>query len=162
MANVWFVGDLHAGHEKVHNFRNQFNSEQEHFEQMAENYHKVVGKRDKVFFMGDTVFTHERLKQVASWAGDSKVLILGNHDTDKIGIRTLGWHFDEVYAYLKYKEFWLSHFPIHPEELRGRKNIHGHVHSATVPDTRYFNTSLENTNYCPIDLNTIRKRMEVV
>lgn len=156
MSNVWFIGDIHAGHRDVHRFRTQFTSEEDHYQKIKENFHSVVGKRDKVFFMGDTAFTIERLKDISSWVCGSKVLICGNHDTDSISMSTLCEYFDEVYALHKYKDFWLSHCPIHPEELRGRVNIHGHVHGATLQDMRYFNTSLENTNYFPIDLNQIK------
>jgi calcineurin-like phosphoesterase family protein len=71
-----------------------------------------------------------------------KILIRGNHDT----LPTLAYlhYFDEVYGLLKYKEFWLSHAPIHPDELRNKINLHGHVHYATIPDKRYFNCCPEN------------------
>lgn len=42
---------------------------------------------------------------------------------------------NKVYSLVKYKGFWLSHAPIHPEELRGCKNIHGHCHDAVISDT---------------------------
>lgn len=160
MANVWFVGDLHAGHANVHKFRTQFSSEEEHFQAMKENYHSVVGKRDKVYFMGDAAFTLERLKDVSTWVADCKVLIVGNHDLDKLDMKTVSMYYDEVYAFCRYKEFWLSHCPIHPDELRGRLCIHGHTHEYKIDDPRYFNTSLENTGFNPIDLNTVKKQFE--
>lgn len=89
------------------------------------------------------------------------MLILGNHCRDKITMQEIVKHFDEVYSLYKYKEFWLSHAPIHPAELRGKYNLHGHVHFATLEDTRYFNCCLENTEYKPIDLNSIRKRLNL-
>ena len=67
----------------------------------------------------------------------------------------------------KYKGAWLSHAPIHPAELRGKINIHGHVHYANVLDetgkldNRYFNVSLENTGGCPIALNVIKEILGV-
>jgi len=157
VANVFFVGDLHAGHRNVHKFRTQFSSEEEHFQAMKDNYHKVVGKRDKVFFMGDTAFTLERLQDVSTWAGERKVLICGNHDLDGLDMKTVSQYYDEVYSLYRYREFWLSHCPIHPDELRGRRNIHGHTHNYLIEDDRYFNTSLENTGFFPVDLNYIRK-----
>lgn len=157
MANTWFLGDLHAGHKNVARFRTQFTSEEEHFQKIKENYHQVVGKRDKIFFMGDTAFTLERLQDVSTWAGERKVLIVGNHDLDSLDMKTVVQYYDEVYSFLRYKEFWLSHCPIHPDELRGKRNIHGHVHHQSLMDDRYFNTSLENTGFFPVDLNFIRK-----
>ena len=65
--------------------------------------------------------------------------------------------------------FWLSHAPIHPNELRGRKNIHGHVHNEAVtyydeifeieaPDPNYINVCCDVTDYKPISLEEIRER----
>ena len=64
--------------------------------------------------------------------------------------------FDEVYGFHKYKEFWLSHCPIHPQELRGKYNIHGHVHHNNIPDKNYFNVCIEALNGLPIKLDEIR------
>ena len=155
--NVWFLGDLHAGHKNIHKYRTKFESEEHHFQVVQENYFKVVRKKDKVFFLGDTAFTKERLLDVAKWTGH-KTAILGNHCLEKeCTIKDYVQAFDDVQGFMKYKEFWLSHAPIHPNELRGKINIHGHVHSATIDDDRYFNTSLENIRYKPISLQEIRK-----
>lgn len=160
MATVYFIGDIHAGHKNICKFRTEFSSEEEHFQFVKENYHRVVTKRDTVFFMGDIAFSKERLDDVSKWIGEQKVLIAGNHCLDNLTMKELVNSFDKVYALKKYKEFWLSHAPIHPEELRGKCNIHGHVHYATLDDNRYFNTSLENINYAPINIETIREKIK--
>lgn len=161
MANVWFISDIHAGHKNIHKFRTQFETEDEHYQTVKENYHSVVTKRDKVFFLGDIAFTQEHLVDIGHWTAERKVLIVGNHCTDKIPMSEVVKHFDEVYSLYKYKSFWLSHAPIHPNELRGRYNLHGHVHYATIDDPRYFNCCLENTDFKPIDLNAIRNRLGI-
>ena len=155
--NVWFLGDLHAGHKNIHKYRTQFESEEHHFQVIKENYFKVVRKKDKVFFLGDTAFTKERLLDVAKWTG-KKVALLGNHCTEKeLTVRDYVNAFDDVQGFVKYKDYWLSHFPKHPNELLGRYCLHGHVHGNTVEDARYFNCSLENIDYTPISLDQIRE-----
>ena len=155
--NVWFLGDLHAGHKNIHKYRTQFESEEHHFQVVKENYFKVVRKKDKVFFLGDTAFTKERLLDVAKWTG-TKVALLGNHDVEReLTIRDYMGAFDDVQGFVKYKDFWLSHCPIHPNELRGKVNVHGHCHYASIPDARYFNVSLEVIDFKPISLFEIRK-----
>ena len=42
-----------------------------------------------------------------------------------------------------------------------REQRHGHCHCATLNDKRYFNTSLENTGFYPVDLNFIRSEMKL-
>lgn len=161
MANVWFTSDLHLGHKNIHKFRTQFESEEHHRAIVKENYHKVVTKRDKVFFLGDIAFTKETLEDVGKWTAERKVLIVGNHCLDSVPMTEVVKHFDEVYSLLKYKMFWLSHAPIHPQELRGKFNLHGHVHYQSVPDERYLNCCLENTEFSPIDLNEVKRRLNV-
>lgn len=157
MSNVWFLSDLHAGHKNICKFRTQFTSEEEHYNHVKEKYHAVVTKRDHVYFLGDIAFNKERLDDISKWAGEKKILIAGNHCTDHLTMKELCNTFDDVYSLKKYKEFWISHAPIHPNELRGKFNLHGHVHFATIDDDRYFNCCLENTNYAPISLDEIRK-----
>lgn len=159
MANVWFLGDLHLDHKAICKYRTGFKSVDEHNSVVKDNYHKVVTKRDKVFFMGDVAFSKESLEDVRTWVGEKKVLICGNHDLDHHSMKDLCEVFDEVYSLVKYKEFWLSHCPIHPNELRGKMNIHGHVHQNSIDDRRYFNASMENIGYTPIDLANVRQRI---
>lgn len=157
MANVWFISDIHAGHKAICKYRTQFASEDEHYNTIKENYHAAVTKRDHVYFLGDIAFNKGRLDDIATWTGEKKILICGNHCRDSLTMQELCDAFDEVYSLKKYKEFWMSHAPIHPNELRGKFNLHGHVHQATIDDKRYFNCCLENTNYAPISLEEIRK-----
>ncbi len=161
MANVWFISDIHAGHKNLVNWRTEFKTEEEHFKLVEERYHAVVTKRDHVYFLGDIAFNYERLSQISDWVGEKKTLICGNHDTEHLSMRDLCNAFDEVHSLMKYKEFWLSHAPIHPDELRGKTNIHGHCHSHVVQDSRYINVCLEHTNYAPISLMQVRVNHEV-
>lgn len=157
MANVWFWGDIHGGHENIPKYRKCFATEEESWETIKENHHKVVTKRDHVFFMGDTVFSYDRLIDLQSWTAAKKILILGNHCTEYLSVRQLSGVFDEIHGLVKYKEFWLSHAPIHPVELRGKFNAHGHVHYNSVDDPRYFNTCPEVNDYKPVSLMQIRQ-----
>ena len=55
----------------------------------------------------------------------------------------------------------MSHAPIHPNELRGRFNLHGHVHqnSITLPDgsldDRYINCCVEMSYGIPQSLDKL-------
>lgn len=159
MATSWLLADVHRGHKNIHTYRN-FASNEEHDSIIKENYHNVVTKRDIVFFLGDIAFTHEALAEIKTWTAAKKVLIVGNHDLERgIKMRDLCDTYDEVYAFRRYKEFWLSHPPMHPDELRGKVNVHGHVHDKTIDDPRYFNVSMENIDMTPINLEVLRERL---
>lgn len=155
MTEVFHIGDLHFGHKNITKFRPTVggilvNDESEHREVVIQLWNETVSKRDIVWLHGDILFNADLLHQVGRLNG-TKNLILGNHD-----IQLRDWvYFNKVCGFEKYKKSWLSHAPIHPAELWGKINIHGHVHDATIPDYNYYNVSLENTNGRPIAHNVI-------
>ena len=108
------------------------------------------------------LISKEAIQEFKTWTAFKKVLILGNHCTERnnITVSDLSEAFDEIHGVLKYKEFWLTHTPMHPVELRGKMNIHGHVHRHSINDPRYINVCPEVCNYSPISLHEIRKNIE--
>lgn len=159
MSAVYFLSDLHLNHKNICKFRTGFTCVAEHNALIKENYHKRVTKRDTVYFLGDVAFDAESLADIKTWTGAKKILIAGNHCLDHFSMKDLVRVYDEVYSLKKYKEFWLSHAPIHPDELRGKINIHGHTHYHNIDDARYVNVSMEQINYTPIELHEIRRKI---
>lgn len=155
MSNVYFVGDLHFGHKNIHKFREEFESESQHREFVMDKWQSKVTKRDKVFVLGDAAFTMDAIDSINQLNG-MKVLIRGNHDNLNTAVYLKA--FKEVEAVVRYKGFWLTHIPIHPLELRGKKNIHGHVHYATIPDINYENVCLENIGFEPISWHELLEK----
>lgn len=142
MTQVWFCSDLHFGHKNIQKFRHHIVDEEDNTKSIKTDWKDVVGKQDHVYVLGDACFTMERLKDLKELPGEKKFLIRGNHDM--LDTSAYLKVFDQVYGLFKYREFWLSHAPIHPNELRGRVNLHGHVHYQSVDDKRYFNCCVEN------------------
>ncbi len=150
MSKIWFGSDFHLGHKNIQKFRPQphFGGEtmEEQNDFLLNFWRQNVSKRDVVYILGDFCFTEEALDKCYDLPGKAVFLIRGNHDyLDHIKYSRV---FDDVYGIVKYKEFWLSHAPIHPQELRGKINLHGHVHNETVADYRYFNCCVENLMLC--------------
>lgn len=152
--SVYFTSDLHLGHKNIHKFRGGFSSEEEHQTYIIKCWKATITKRDDVYVLGDACFTMEAVDLLRDLPG-TKHLIRGNHD--ELDTQAYLKVFKNVYGLKKYKEFWLSHAPIHPQELRGKVNLHGHVHydSVKLPfnpvtdvkqnlDNRYFNCCVEN------------------
>lgn len=177
MANVLFCSDLHFGHKNIGKFRSPcgVTSEEENRARIKSDWTKKVTKRDIVYVLGDACFTEETLEDFKDLLG-TKILIRGNHDT--LPTKEYLKYFSEVYGLLKYKEFWLSHAPIHPAELRGKVNLHGHVHFSSIRtdyeeyyneipkiDRRYFNCCPENlwplTGSSLISLQEIRECLKL-
>ena len=162
MANVWFTSDLHFGHKNISKFRLEVSSEENNRARIKADWEELVTKRDIVYVLGDAAFTMDTVKEFGELPAERKFLVRGNHD--ELSTHEYLKYFTEIYGLKKYKEFWLSHSPIHPNELRGKINLHGHVHYADVQDARYFNMCVESLwkrGYPSlISLDQVRKELE--
>ena len=152
MTRLMITSDLHLGHKNIHKFRAEFESAEHHHEVMFENLAMNIQKRDSVIFLGDIAFDRYWLNKIKSIKCEKKLLICGNHDTENgIKMRDLVGVYDDVMSLHSRRNYWFSHCPIHPSEMRGKTgNIHGHLHSKTIDDERYINACVERTSYKPI------------
>ena len=166
MSKVFFIADTHFGHRNICKYR-PFKDPKEHDELIIENWNKVVTKRKCiVWVLGDMCIENKyyNMNDTINRLNGTINVITGNHchlpyynaingiSNGKINVRN---------GISKKYKCWLSHCPIHPNELRGSKNIHGHVHNKTIDDKRYINVCAENINYTPISLDEIREKYGV-
>ena len=152
MPSVYFISDLHLGHEKIPQFRSGFGlTSEDHDKDLIIRINSVVKSKDKLYVLGDSAFNLAGADKLDLINCKNKELIIGNHDSPSVYK-----YFDKIHGFKKYKEFWLSHCPIHPNELRGKINIHGHVHSKTIPDNRYFSVCVEANQGYPVNIQQIR------
>lgn len=171
MSNVVrFIADLHFGHngltrilneENLTHLRGNVTNMEEHDEWLLTQMNSVIDKRDVTYILGDACFNNKSVDLVKKING-TKILLRGNHD--KVSHNHLTRAFNSVIGFQKKFGFWLSHCPIHPNSLRNRKNIHGHLHAGLVrlpdgtPDERYINVSVEQLNGIPISLDELKEK----
>lgn len=183
MPATFLVSDTHFGHEKTCTMFKRadgtplrpFKTVEEMDEEMVRRWNERVGKKDKVYHLGDVVINRKYLEILGRLNGD-KVLIRGNHDIFKLEDYTK--YFRDVRGYHVMNGMILSHVPVHPESLgRFGVNVHGHLHYQRVkkvkgfdPDTgefiysdeidpRYHCVCVEQTDYTPITLEEVKKRV---
>lgn len=159
MSEVYFIGDLHFGHKGILKFAKGYrctDSMEEHDKWIVRQWNSVVKSNDTVFVVGDICFDRNKLGLVKQMRGN-KHLILGNHDN--FNNRDYSKYFNKVTGPIKYKKYWVTHIPIHPNELWGCKNIHGHVHMNSIDDNNYINVSVETCRALPINFNNIKNGM---
>lgn len=156
MSKLYLIADMHFGHKNVCRFRTEFSTMDEHENYIMKKWQSVITKNDTVYVLGDAAFTQEGLKKIATLNG-RKILIAGNHDDLHASKYLQVFH--NMKALMTKKDVWLSHAPIHPEELRGKFNIHGHVHNNTIQDNRYMNVCCEVVGYTPIEFDVALERL---
>lgn len=169
MHNSFFIADTHFGHANILTFKRAdgvtplrpFATIEEHDEFMVEAWNKDVRPVDKVYHLGDAVI-NRRYLPIFSRLNGKKRLVRGNHDI----FRTSEYlqYFDEVLGYRVFNEhgFICSHIPIHPESLsRWKANVHGHLHSNKLEDSRYICVSVEHTQYRPLHLDELLLKIKL-
>ena len=182
MTTTFFISDTHFGHEKTCTVFKRadgsplrpFTNAEEMDEFMVKAWNERVGPKDKVYHLGDVVINRKFLHILGRLNGD-KVLIRGNHDIFKLEDYTQ--YFRDIRAFDVKNGMIFSHVPIHPESLgRFGTNIHGHLHANRVKkivgvnaktgeleygdiDNRYHCVCVEQTDFAPISLEEVNKRI---
>lgn len=154
---IWVWSDLHLGHDGIYNIRDGDGNllrplGREKTELlMVDNYNKVVGEHDKVFFLGDICWNPKSLKLLEEMKPGFKYLVLGNHD-GRIPVKRLIPFFQKIYGVKYFDRSILTHIPVHPSSIHPERfdyNVHGHTHLHNIDDERYINVSVEQTNFSP-------------
>lgn len=150
MENVWITTDWHL-------YSKEWNDHHPHrskanLERLASNFSSTIGEHDLLIHLGDICdpesADYETMKKIISSIPGRKILVRGNHDTEKDPYyRGLG--FDDVVDVLVIHNMIFTHKPIQvaPDEL----NIHGHLHSEklvspTINGYRHINAFGANWN----------------
>ena len=153
----YFTSDLHLGHSNIIQYRDVFHNQEEHDEYILTKISELT-KRDLLFVLGDFIFDSDNYQYYIDEISKMPVrikLIMGNHDSKRLYKEE---RFEMQLPLFSYKNMWVSHCPIHPQELRGRKlNIHGHLHKERIPDNNYFNVNIDVNDYQFVPLDVIRE-----
>jgi calcineurin-like phosphoesterase family protein len=184
MPAVFLVSDTHFGHTGVCRFlRNDgvtklrpWDNPEEMDEFMVKAWNERVRPNDKVYHLGDVVINRRAMSTLARLNGD-KVLIRGNHDIFRDD--EYRKYFRELRAYHVMNGLILSHIPVHEASLgRFGCSIHGHLHANRVMkargvdaltgdilysdeiDPRYYNVSVEQTDFAPILFEDVLKKIK--
>lgn len=158
---VFFISDLHLRHDKPFIWKERgYSNIEEHDHDLKLKWHDTISKRDVIYVLGDVAWNKEALKDFGTWRG-IKYLVRGNHD--RLSTHVYLNHFNQILGTIKYEakhdskreKFWISHVPIHPQELFGIRNIHGHLHATELDDDRYINVGVDKCNGTPIPIEEI-------
>jgi calcineurin-like phosphoesterase family protein len=153
MNRVFVISDTHFSHKNIMKFEplaRPFVTVEEHDAELVRRWNAVVKPKDTVWHLGDVLFGKNF--KVLEHLNGIKNLVLGNHDRYPIEE-----YFNRVVGCVEIRRCILTHLPVHPSQLnrRYRLNIHGHLHSYTIDDSRYINVSAERTGLAPVLLDSL-------
>jgi calcineurin-like phosphoesterase family protein len=125
--SCYFIGCLHLGHNNIAKWRG-FKDSEEHDDYLIKQWNSVINKRDMVWILGDVAMeTSKYYFKLDLLNGDKKV-VLGNHDKWQ-DVPELLKYVKGVSGMVDYKDYALTHSPIHPSEIgQYIGNIHAHIH----------------------------------
>jgi len=157
---IYIISDTHFNHKNIIDYSHRpFNSVEDMNAQMINNWNKVVSNKDTIYHLGDFSWGNkEFVSSIVSKLNGEKILIKGNHDK-----HSAKWYrecgFDTVVnGGIILDEFYLlSHRPMFMTDDMPYVNLHGHIHQNNMEGNKYFNVSVEQTNYEPIALDKIKK-----
>jgi calcineurin-like phosphoesterase family protein len=159
---IFLISDTHFCHKNIIEYADRpFLSVEEMNEKIIENWNKAVKKNYKVIIAGDFALCgKEKMKELVERLNGYKILILGNHDRSYNSMKS--FPFDEVIKYpiLIQEKYIISHHPLENVPT-GFVNIHGHIHNREMHSLNYFNISVEQIGYTPIELKEIEKRIDL-
>lgn len=159
MSDRYFTSDLHLGHPHAAKMRG-FSSVAEHDEAVILSLLDLPA-RSKLWVLGDIAYNPQALALLHACPCTVKHAVLGNHD--KMHTREYLKVFRSVEGAVRYKKLWLTHIPVHPQELyRCMGNVHGHIHKSGATKNLgmpYFNVNWDNW-LRPVPYEEIQKAYE--
>jgi calcineurin-like phosphoesterase family protein len=154
-GQIRFISDLHLGHQNMAT-RRGFKDYNEMNNFIIKKWNETVKKHDVTYILGDVTMERKHFYPLLDELKGIKKVILGNHDRPQ-DVPELLKYVNWVGGMYEFKDkmtesdVFLTHAPVHPQELEYRINfnIHGHVHENSLPDNRYLNVSAEVIDYTP-------------
>lgn len=159
MSCVYVTSDWHIGHKGItEKFRTQYPTDDAHDYDILKRARDRLTKKDTLVVVGDVTWTKDGLQKIKDAEFPCRmIMVAGNHDT--LPTEAYLQVFEQVHGALRYKKYWITHIPVHPQELYKCMNIHGHCHRGgpyeVEGDTRYFNAILEFNDYMPVNMQKV-------
>lgn len=151
--SVYFIGCPHFGHKAIAKYRPWVENSNDNTIKISNDWRLRIKKKDIVMVLGDAAFDDEGIDVIGNLPG-RKILIKGNHD-DMVSTAKQMEVFEEIHGMLKYKAMWLTHCPIHPDELRGKPNLHAHVHVKSIKKRGLFKSEQLDRRYLNACVDTV-------
>ena len=164
LKNIWIWSDLHIGHANIIHYANrQVQNVEQMNELMCANAINLVGNDDWLIFGGDVAMKNQDvLSQWLKRCPGRKMLILGNHDLDRVdhwidlgfeGVSPV-WvqplRSSEVPLMSSTPEtLWWTHYPLAKHLISSAiVNVHGHIHDKRLQGP-WLNICVEHQSLAP-------------
>lgn len=161
---IYFTADQHYEHDAIIQHCNRpFKNTKQMRHAFKRNWNNIITKDDITYFVGDFSMPEPRrreiFKQILNSLNGRKILVVGNHEIDKIlfyaGDRGIGFE-QVVYPYIEVEEFILCHDPTLSLVAPDKPFITGHVHQMWHTLRNCYNCGVDVNNFTPVSIDIIR------
>ena len=166
MRKIFFISDTHINHNNIISYCNRpFSNVAEMNKAIVQNWNKVVGPDDIVYFLGDFALgsnVEEVYREYRDALNGFIFFLRGNHDRSRSSVRKY-FNIIDTCQTIEYRGhyFILSHQPLFDSQIpKGFINIHGHIHDNTLNEKVYnkdchINVSADVTGFTPLLIDDI-------
>lgn len=182
-AKTWFISDPHFDHNNVLRFEeglHDFQSIEEHDNEIISRWNSVVQEDDTVFFLGDASMHRIKLsylKWIFSQLKGNIVWLKGNHDThiDDRWFKELS-DVAKIVEFKDYEEIFfpdaeqkigfrrvvLFHYPIleFNGKFHGAYHLYGHSHAFVHPIKNAYSVCACLTDYTPVNFEWVKQTIQ--
>lgn len=167
MSNIWFTSDFHFNHSKDFIYKARgFDSVKEMNKHIIVRYNSSIQPEDTIYILGDIMMgtDYDSIDKILRLLKGHKILIIGNHDTDKrIDFFREGKYFEDIQFGARIKKgkktFLLTHYPMLIENITkdGVYNLHGHTHSTSIFSDipKCINVAVDAWNCYPANIDVV-------
>lgn len=168
---IYFIADLHIGHQNVLRLNNRpFRNLDEMHECIISNWNSKVKPDDEVYILGDVAYRcNIDIVKFLNHLNGTKYLIVGNHDRRNLKNPDFRKCFKEICDMktisVDGNSVVLCHYPLGEWDgyYRGAYHIHGHIHNNTSikvynylrDEDRALNAGVDIISYTPATLNEL-------
>jgi len=165
MSEIFFVSDMHFGHNNIIEYcKRPWATIPEMDAALVEDWNKVVSPADTVYHLGDWAFhNYERIGEL-----NGRIFsVPGNHDYErekKILPYLANGFLNEVH-YLKVspdRRFVLCHYPFDSWRREYRYHLHGHTHGTAGVHFNRLDVGIDATKvYAPMHIDDVIKNINI-
>lgn len=166
MPEIFFTADTHFGHAAVLGFQDTprpFASIEEHDKHLIRQWNSVVGRKDKVWHLGDFALGKpEAAARIFCRLNGDKHLVTGNHDRQ--WVKDLGW--GSVHEYhetaVDKQRVVLSHYAMRTWNAKryGAVQLYGHSHGQLPGNRQSLDVGVDVWDWTPAAWPEIRARLD--
>ncbi len=173
-SEVYVMSDHHFFHKKIIDYtRSNFTSLESMHEYIIKSHNDIITDKDVVIFLGDYSFYCKEIANLNSNLKGKKILLMGNHDDEKIISKAKEYGFDYVFNKpVKIGNIYMSHpalsdsdeygnYKLYKKEFEenpNSNNYHGHIHEDIYINDKSTNCSGEVLDYKPMKIYTCEVR----